>query len=241
MTSEEPPPIALFEGVSCVIHCGGVAHRRAAEAEYQHINVAATLRLAEAAAIAGVSHFIFLSSMNVVPADAGSPDALAAMWSKPRDPYTASKWSAERELTQLLKCTECELTIVRPGLVYDVELTANLARLKSFNALPHNITCIRLQDNGKSLGSGAIACRIVSGRCGVMQGGHLVAGDGERYDAADLSGTNGVVCGYRCRRHVTNSGLHCGLAGRSVRRCHVAGSVGPPLVRSCADHSGLGA
>ena len=43
--------------------------------EYQEINVTATAQLAEAAATAGVAQFVFVSSMNIVPAEAGAPDA----------------------------------------------------------------------------------------------------------------------------------------------------------------------
>ena len=54
MSSHEPPSAALFEGVSAIIHCAGIAHRRAATHEYTDINVTATVRLAQAAAAAGV-------------------------------------------------------------------------------------------------------------------------------------------------------------------------------------------
>ena len=79
---------------------------------------------------AGVSQFVFVSSMNIVPADCSAPDAEAAEWPAPSDPYSASKWLAEQELKRVLSGTACDLTIVRPGLVYDQELTANLARLQ---------------------------------------------------------------------------------------------------------------
>ena len=38
MSSYKPPSATLFEGVSAIIHCAGIAHRRAA-GEYTDINV----------------------------------------------------------------------------------------------------------------------------------------------------------------------------------------------------------
>ena len=94
---------------------------------YQTINVEAPAQLAALAAASGVRHFIFVSSLNVVPVDASQPDLDAAGYDEPDEHYAASKWLAEQRLQETLAGTDCALTIVRPGLVYDVELVANLA------------------------------------------------------------------------------------------------------------------
>ena len=73
MSSGDDLPEGVFDGVSSVIHCAGLAHRQADERDYQRINVEATSDLARRALEAGVSHFIYVSSLNVVPAEALSP------------------------------------------------------------------------------------------------------------------------------------------------------------------------
>ena len=62
MSGGDDLPEGVFDGVSAVIHCAGVAHRQADERDYQRINVDATSDLARRALDAGVSHFIYVSS-----------------------------------------------------------------------------------------------------------------------------------------------------------------------------------
>jgi len=121
----------LLEGVSTVVHCAGVAHRRATPAEYQQVNVISTAKLADAASRAGVGHFIYLSSLNVVPASAANPHEAARHLDAPSEPYAASKWAAEQALSACCDGSDMRLSIIRPGLVYDAELTANLRRIAS--------------------------------------------------------------------------------------------------------------
>ena len=73
MSSGDDLPGDVFDRVSVVIHCAGLAHREADERDYQRINVEATSHLARRALEAGVSHFIYVSSLNIVPAGAVSP------------------------------------------------------------------------------------------------------------------------------------------------------------------------
>ena len=73
MSSGDDLPWDVFDRVSAVIHCAGLAHRQADERDYQRINVEATSHLARRALEAGVSHFIYVSSLNVVPAEVVSP------------------------------------------------------------------------------------------------------------------------------------------------------------------------
>jgi len=117
--------------VSTVIHCAGLAHRHADERDYQRLNVEATSDLARRAVDAGVSHFIYVSSLNVVPFNAPSAGDPAHQYPEPKERYAASKWRAEQSLGQMFAASHCQLTVLRPGLVYDVELTANLKTVKS--------------------------------------------------------------------------------------------------------------
>lgn len=118
-----------LEGLSTVIHCGGLAHNEAAPEDYDKINYKATMALADAALTVGVKRFIFLSSLNLVPPAGHKENAAASSLPRPDTPYVLSKWMAEQSLEQLLRHSACELAICRPGLVYDQELTGNLVTL----------------------------------------------------------------------------------------------------------------
>ena len=131
MGSGDNLPGGVFDGVSAVIHCAGLAHRHADERDYQRLNVEATSELARWAVDAGVPHFIYVSSLNVVPFDAPSAGDPADHYPEPKERYAASKWRAEQSLRPILSGSHCQLTVLRPGLVYDVELTANLKTVKS--------------------------------------------------------------------------------------------------------------
>ena len=189
MSNEAPLSAALFEGVSSIVHCAGIAHRQATTTDYKRLNVTATVRLAQAAAAAGVSQFVFVSSMNIVPTNSSAPDAEAADWPEPRDPYSASKWLAEQELVRVLRGTTCDLTIVRPGLVYDQELTANLARLQGLlGQYPVGLPAVGCRTMVGRSDLARLLALIASGRCGALAGQPvLIASDGECYDAARIS------------------------------------------------------
>lgn len=120
---------ASLEGVKTLVHCAGLAHTQATAEEYEHVNVRATMSLADAAIAQGVDHFIYVSSMNVVPPDARTPNDHAGLYPRPATAYAASKWKAEQALEALLKGSGCRVSIVRSALVYDHELAANLAVL----------------------------------------------------------------------------------------------------------------
>ena len=214
---------AAFEGVSVVVHCAGLAHRRAAERAYQRINVEATSELARCALEAGVSHFIYVSSLNVVPAEARSPKDPAYLFPEPQERYAASKWRAEQSLHQIFAESTCQLTVVRPGLVYDVELTANLKTvgrlLRWWPWLLPSVGRRSMVGRGDLV---ALLINCVQGDSGAPVGqGTISATDGAVYDAERISRALsrgmkwGVMPQWLCR-----------LAGRSLdwRRGDEAGT-----------------
>lgn len=119
----------VTNGVETLIHCAGLAHNSATNEDYERINVQASLALADAALATGVRRFIYISSMNVVDPGSRNPHTAITALPCPTLPYAASKWRAERELEALLSRSSCELHIIRPALVYDRQLTGNLAAL----------------------------------------------------------------------------------------------------------------
>lgn len=189
MSQPDAPPHGLFDSVSCVIHCAGLAHRQASVAAYRAINIEAAGRLAEAAAESGVPHFIYLSSLNVVPTGILWADEPADSLPQPSEPYAASKWQTEKALQQICAARQMALTIVRPGLVYDTELTANLATLERLiRWCPVSLPAVgaRSMVSRQDLVTLLVACAL--NQCGAPVGQSvLVATDGECYDAARLT------------------------------------------------------
>jgi UDP-glucose 4-epimerase len=123
---------AALEGADAVIHAAArthVLHDSPANADlYMQINARGTLRLAEAAAQAGVRRFVYLSSIKVNGEEtnrAYTPDDEPC----PRDAYGMSKWHGERFLQEVAARTRMEAAIVRPPLVYGPGVGANFLRL----------------------------------------------------------------------------------------------------------------
>lgn len=122
---------AALVGVSVVVHCAARVHVMIEAAEnpllqFRQVNVEATLNLARQAAKAGVSRFIFLSSIKVNGefTDLGHPFA-ADQTPAPIDPYGISKYEAEIGLIAISEETGMEVVIIRPPLVYGPGVKAN--------------------------------------------------------------------------------------------------------------------
>lgn len=124
-----------FEGCDVVIHSAARVHvmdDKASDplAEFRRVNVEGTLNIARQAAGAGVSRFIFISSIKVNgertlpgrPFRADDPP-------EPTDLYGISKMEAEQGLRALAAETGMEVVIIRPTLVYGPGVKANFLRI----------------------------------------------------------------------------------------------------------------
>lgn len=126
---------AALEGVSIVMHAAARVHVMADRAadpleEFRRVNVAGTVNLARQAALAGVTRFVFISSIKVngeatQPRRPFSADDEPA----PLDSYGISKMEAERALREIASQTGMEVVIVRPPLVYGPGVKANFASM----------------------------------------------------------------------------------------------------------------
>jgi UDP-glucose 4-epimerase len=122
---------AAVEGQNVVIHAAARAHvicEAAADplAAFREVNVAGTLRLARQAAEAGVSRFIFISSIKVngESTPRGKPYTVQDQ-PAPVDLYGISKLEAEEGLHRLAEETGMAVVIIRPVLVYGPGVQAN--------------------------------------------------------------------------------------------------------------------
>jgi len=98
-------------------------------AEFRRANVEGTLNLARQAVAAGVSRFIFISSIGVNGSETVSSPFSESDQPNPREPYAISKWEAEEGLMNLAAETGMEVVIIRPPLVYGPNAPGNFGRL----------------------------------------------------------------------------------------------------------------
>lgn len=118
----------------CVVHLAARVHvlnESAADplAAFRRTNVAGTLRVAEAAARAGVRRFVYVSSIKAVAEqDDGAPLKETDV-PEPLDPYGVSKLEAELALREYCAAIGMECVIVRPPLVYGPGVRANFLAL----------------------------------------------------------------------------------------------------------------
>jgi len=124
----------MCEECDAVAHLAALAHRPSArESDYHLHNHEATRRLAQAAAEAGVTHFLFISTAGVFgggyPPDSDFEGYCEDDPPRPRDAYAASKARAEESLIRIAGSTAMTGTILRPPLVYGPDVPANFLQL----------------------------------------------------------------------------------------------------------------
>jgi len=122
-------------GINVVIHTAARVHEmrdRVAEPllEFRRVNVEGSLQLARQAVEAGVSRFIYISSIKVNGEETfpGTPFK-ASDKPNPTDPYAISKFEAEEGLKKITKESGMEVVIIRPPLVYGPGVKANFQNM----------------------------------------------------------------------------------------------------------------
>ena len=119
-------------GVEAVVHLAARVHvmnESDADALHRQANAEGTLRLAEAAAAAGVGRFVFLSTAKVNGERTGAAPFRESDPPTPADAYARSKWEAETGLARIAKRTGLEVVVMRPPLVYGPGVGGNFLAL----------------------------------------------------------------------------------------------------------------
>lgn len=128
-----------LDGVECVVHLAARVHmmqkkKRDAEAEYRRVNTDGMSALVRQAIGAGVSRFVFLSTIKVN--GEGGPFGLpqSAPYREtdvptPHDAYATSKYEAECVLRTISEGAAMEWVVIRPPLVYGPGVRANFRSL----------------------------------------------------------------------------------------------------------------
>ena len=124
-----------LQGVDVVVHAAGRVHMLKdtssdSMAEFRKVNVDGTLNLARQSAAAGVSRFVFISSIAVHGLTSGDRPFSSTDIPNPHDAYGRSKHEAEQGLKDICAETRLECVVIRPPLVYGPGVGANFLRLK---------------------------------------------------------------------------------------------------------------
>jgi nucleoside-diphosphate-sugar epimerase len=225
-----------LQGCQALVHCAARVHvmddgATDPLAEYRRANVEGMLHLARQAAEAGVSRFVFLSSIKVngeqTPVDRPfTADDMPA----PANPYAVSKHEAEQGLLALAEKTGLEVVIIRPPLVYGPGVKANFASM------------MRWLDKGVPLPLGAIHNRrSLVARANLVDliltcldhpaaaNQVFLAGDGEDLSTTELLRKLGQALGRPARLLPVPEGLLEGAAGLLGKRAvaqRLCGSLG---------------
>lgn len=126
--------LKALDGVDHVVHMAGLAHAGPGldEALYRRINTQATLDLARASRQAGISRFIYLSSIKALSGAFDGPPLGEDDTPAPDDAYGRSKLAAEQGLAAL----DLDWVSLRPVLIYGPGVKANMAALMKLAHLP---------------------------------------------------------------------------------------------------------
>ena len=140
-----------FSGYDTIFHVAGIAHFSKDESKkelYYKVNTELTDRVAKIAKQAGVSQFIFMSSI-IVYGDSKSGERVITKQTKPTpsDFYGDSKWQAEQKLNKLSDNT-FKVVIIRPPMIYGKGSKGNYPKL---SRLAQSISIFPKISNSRSM------------------------------------------------------------------------------------------
>lgn len=124
----------ILAGADAVVHAAAIAHigPSVPEAAYRAVNRDASQRLAQAAAAAGVSRFVFVSSIRAQVGAASAERQDEQIPPRPTEAYGRSKLEAEQLIREAMPLA----TILRPALIIGPESKGNLGLLLRLARLP---------------------------------------------------------------------------------------------------------
>lgn len=193
-------------GVACVVHAAARVHvmndtESDPLAAFRAANVTGTLNLARQAVAAGVTRFVFISSIKVNgERTAPGRPFRASDEPGPLDPYGISKMEAEQGLRKVAADTGMELVIVRPPLVYGPGVRANFRQMLTAvrRGLPLPLASI---DNRRSMVGldNLVDLLLTCIRHPAAPGHVFLAGDGDDVSSPELLRRVGTALGRPAR------------------------------------------
>ena len=191
-----------LKGFDYIIHCAGLTHQMSSIKDinvYNLVNIDGTKRLAEHAVEAGIKRLVFLSSVKVngESSDEVSGNTVVKNQKnkilthnhlpKPEDPYSISKFEAEKLLWKVSIKTGLEVTVVRMPLVYGSGAKGNLERLIKLVKSGFPLPLGRLQNQRSMIGIDNLVDLLI--RCiehPDAAGKTFLVSDGEDLSTPDL-------------------------------------------------------
>ena len=121
---------ADITGYDAVFHVAGIAHQKETDENrhlYFEVNRDLAVAMAQKAKSAGISHFIFMSTMSVYGMESGviTPDTKP----RPKTGYGQSKWEAETAMRAMEEDT-FRVAVLRPPMVYGKNCRGNFQTMK---------------------------------------------------------------------------------------------------------------
>jgi nucleoside-diphosphate-sugar epimerase len=225
---------ALTGGMDAVVHLAARVHmmRETAadpDAAYRRANTETTERLADAAAAAGVSRFVLMSSIKANGEETDGAPYDEASAPNPQDAYGRSKLEAEKALEKFAG-SPMTATALRPPLVYGPGVKANFAALMRVCATSLPLPLDGVTGNRRSLlflGNLTAAIERVL-TCPEPHAGVYLLRDGEDLSTADLVRRLRFSFNRRTLPLPVPAGLlraAAGAAGKSAAADRVCGSL----------------
>lgn len=119
-----------LDGIDTVFHLAGIAHDLSNESEledlYHAVNVRASVRLAENAALSGVKKLVFVSSVKAGGKGSSGKCLNESDQGIPEGIYGKTKREAEQMLLEVGEESDMQVSILRPTLVYGPNVKGNL-------------------------------------------------------------------------------------------------------------------
>jgi nucleoside-diphosphate-sugar epimerase len=123
------------KGNDVVFHCAGKVDDWGPRNEFYRVNVDGTRNMLEACRVAGVKHFIHISSLAVLGIPETAPvDETMPYTTKPFHPYMETKLLSEKLVLEYHNKHKLPVTIIRPGILWgpgDTSIFPRLERLAS--------------------------------------------------------------------------------------------------------------
>ncbi len=223
-----------LEGVDAVAHLAARVHvmRDRAEdplAAFRRTNVEGTLRLARAAARAGVGRFMFLSSVKALGGANPNGPLTDASPPHPEDPYGISKCEAEAGLRQIASQLQLEVVILRPPMVYGPGVKGNFRALLKLVDRRVPLPLKAVANRRSLLGLGNLIDAIGLGLSHpAAPGGAFLLCDGEDLSTAELVRRLGTALGRRTALFPVPASLlklGAGCVGRAAEARRLLGSL----------------
>lgn len=145
------------KGKDVVFHCAGKVDDWGPRNEFYRVNVDGTRNMLDACRVAGVKHFIHISSLAVLGIPETAPvDETLPYTTKPFHPYMETKLASEKLVLEYHNEHKLPVTIIRPGILWgpgDTSIFPRLERLASSGLMifkigtGNNVLCLSYVPN----------------------------------------------------------------------------------------------